>query len=393
MYEKNVNLSNKTRKKLQHKMMKRTILWAAAALAASCTPNLKVEVTNPSQTERERETVEIAWSEIAALSGATPENVVVFDSENEEIPSQVVYAGSEEPQALIFQVDAEAGATERFVVKTGVRSEYPTRAYGRYVPERLDDYAWENDRIAFRAYGPALETAPGEMLATPGFDTWVKSTEEPVIDVRYKRGHYHKNHGDGMDCYKVGKTLGAGASAPLVDGQLWLSRNYVTQQTLDNGPIRTAVRFTYAPFDANGTQVSLTKTITLDAGTHLNRIDNVYEGEFEQLPVAAGFIRHDVKQLASGEDWLGMREAASDSKNPERDGDIYLGVVLPGAQILPDSAGHALAVKNVKPGEQLTYYAGAGWSQGYVEDLDDWCEELQRVRATAEEPLQVVISK
>ena len=108
MYEKNVNLSNKTRKKLQHKMMKRTILWAAAALAASCTPNLKVEVTNPSQPERERETVEIAWSEIAALSGATPENVVVFDSENEEIPSQVVYAGSEEPQALIFQVDAEA---------------------------------------------------------------------------------------------------------------------------------------------------------------------------------------------------------------------------------------------------------------------------------------------
>ena len=68
-------------------------------------------------------------------------------------------------------------------------------------------------------------------------------------------------------------------------------------------------------------------------------------------------------------------------------------MVLPGAQILPDSAGHALAVKNVKPGEQLTYYAGAGWSQGYVEDLDDWCEELQRVRATAEEPLQVVISK
>ena len=137
--------------------MKRMILWAAATWAVSCTPNLKVEVTNPSQDARQRETVEIAWSEIAALKGATPENVAVFDDKNVEIPSQVVYGGTEEPQALIFQVDAAAGQTARFAVKTGRRSDYPTRAYGRYVPERLDDYAWENDRIAFRAYGPALE--------------------------------------------------------------------------------------------------------------------------------------------------------------------------------------------------------------------------------------------
>ena len=47
--------------------MKNTMLWIAAALMASCTQGLKVEVTNPTQTERDDETVEIEWSQIAAL--------------------------------------------------------------------------------------------------------------------------------------------------------------------------------------------------------------------------------------------------------------------------------------------------------------------------------------
>lgn len=373
--------------------MKKTLFLAAAALMASCTQGLKVEVANPTQTERDDETVEIAWSEIASIKGVTPENVVVTDNEGEQVPSQVIYLGMQEPQSLIFQVDADAMQTERFTIGKGMREAYKAKAYGRYVPERLDDYAWENDKVAFRAYGPALEVAPAEMLATPGYDTWVKSTDELVLDMRYQRGNYHHDYGDGMDCYKVGKTLGAGASTPMVDGKLWLSRNYATQQTLDNGPLRTTVRLTYAPFDVNGTQVSLTKIISLDAGTHFNRMENIYEGDFQELPIAAGFIRHDVKDLRTGAGWLAMVEAASDSKQPEQDGDIYLGVVLPGAQILPDSAAHALAVKSVKPGEKLTYYAGTGWSQGGVDDMTEWVEKVAQTDAAATAPLLLTIRK
>ena len=36
------------------------------------------------------------------------------------------------------------------------------RAYGRFVRERFDDFAWENDRIAHRMSGKALETWAGE---------------------------------------------------------------------------------------------------------------------------------------------------------------------------------------------------------------------------------------
>ena len=33
-----------------------------------------------------------------------------------------------------------------------------------YVPERKDDFAWENDKIAFRAYGKALRKTKGQCL-------------------------------------------------------------------------------------------------------------------------------------------------------------------------------------------------------------------------------------
>lgn len=370
--------------------MKKIFLWAVAALCFSCARELKIEVANPSPTDRCGETVEIAWAELSACGDLTPDDVVVLDGEGRQIPSQVLYLGSEEPQALIFQTDVAAGQTRRFTVAKGVREAYPAKAYGRYVPERYDDYAWENDKVAYRLYGPALETST-EKLVTPGIDVWVKCSDRLVIDEWYAKGDYHHNYGDGMDCYKVGVTLGSGASAPYVDGRLWLSRNYAGQQTLDNGPIRTTVRLTYAPFDADGHEVSLTKTVSLDAGSRFNRMENVYEGDFEELPIAAGFVRHDVKQLMRGDGWMAFCEAASDSDDPVRDGDIFEAVILPGAEMLPEVQGHAVAVKRVKPGEKLVYYAGSGWSQGGVEQMEAWLDEVSGMHAAVAAPLQVTI--
>ena len=245
--------------------------------------------------------------------------------------------------------------------------------------------------MAYRLYGPALETSP-EKLVTPGIDVWVKCTDKLVIDEWYARGNYHHNYGDGMDCYKVGVTLGSGASLPFAGGKFWMmGHNYATARTLDNGPIRTSVELTYAPFDVDGTPVTLTKVISLDANQRFNRMDNIYEGAFAEMPIAAGFVRHDVKQMQRGEGWMALCEAVSDSKNPARDGDIYLGVILPGAEMLTDTLGHAVAVKAVKPGRTLTYYAGSGWSQGGVEDMKEWIEEIGQAQAAAVTPLKVTV--
>ncbi|MBE6190328.1 MAG: DUF4861 domain-containing protein [Rikenellaceae bacterium] len=374
-------------------MKKLFFLLAAAALAACQTDKaVEVEVANPTDVARTAETVELCWTKLSqSIEGLTPETVVVMNAEGEEIPSQVIYRGEAEPQALIFQCAVEGGETAAFQIAAGTRSEYEQQAFGRQVPERYDDYAWENNLSAYRLYGPALETSP-EKLITPGIDVWVKCTEKLVIDEWYAKGDYHHNYGDGMDCYKVGRTLGGGASVPMLEGKFWpMEHNYATCQTLDNGPIRTTVKLVYVPWDVNGTAVSLVKTITLDANQRFNRMENLYEGAFEELPIAAGFVRHDVKGTEQGEGWIAMVEAVSDSKQPEVDGDIYQAIVLPGAELNADLLGHTLAVKAVKSGEKMTYYSASGWSQGGVENMEDWIETIKEQAAMVESPLQVTI--
>ena len=374
-------------------MKNRFFFLAAALLSACCSQHLKVEVSNPTATARNCETVEIAWPQVTTLEGVTPENVVVCAANGEQIPSQVIYRGEPEPQALIFQVHVDGNETARFTIGKGTREAYPAQAFGRQVPERYDDYAWENNKVAYRLYGPALETAPGEMLVTPGIDVWVKCTDKLVIDEWYARGHYHDNYGDGMDCYKVGRTLGGGSSAPFIDGKIFLlPHNYQTCKTLDNGPIRTSVELIYAPFAVDKEHTAaLVKLITLDANQHFNRMDCLYTGDFEELPVAAGFVRHDVKQTETGEGWFAMCEAASDSSDPVRDGDIYGAVVWTGAEVLPEADGHTVAIKAVHPNEMLTYYAGTGWSQGGIADMEAWIGQVEAAKAAVETPLQVVV--
>lgn len=373
-------------------MKNRLFLLAAAFCLGACSQGLKVEVSNPTAIDRDDETVEIAWDQLAALKGVTPENVIVCNDEGEQVPSQVLFRGKADPQALIFQADVDGMESEHFTIGTGIRAAYPAEAFGRQVPERYDDYAWENNKVAYRLYGPALETSP-EKLITPGIDVWVKCTDKLVIDEWYAKGDYHHNYGDGMDCYKVGKTLGGGSSVPFIDGKLLLlPHNYQTCKKLDNGPIRTSVELTYAPFAIDDTHtVALTKIITLDANQQFNRMESIYSGDFEEFPVAAGFVRHDVKQTETGEDWVAICEPASDSKDPVRDGDIFGAVVWDGAAILPETEGHALAVKNVRPDEPMIYYAGTGWSQGGVDDMDKWIEDVNELKAAVETPLQVIV--
>ncbi len=371
--------------------MKRIFLFLTAALsAACCQTDMTITVGNPTTDERNNETVEVAWAKVVEqLQEATPENILVKNEAGEEIPSQVIFAGQEEPQALLFQADVAANAERNYTLTTGERAAYPSKAFGRIVPERYDDYAWENNLVAYRLYGPALETSP-EKLITPGIDVWVKCTDKLVIDEWYAKGDYHHNYGDGMDCYKVGRTLGGGASVPMVEGKFFpMEHNYATAKTLDNGPIHTSVELTYVAWDVNGTPVSLVKTISLDANSRFNKMECIYTGEFENLPIAAGFVRHDVKQTDQGAGWLAMVEAVSDSKQPEQDGDIYQAIIADNATFEADLLGHSLAVIPVKSGEKMTYYTASGWSLGGVADMKDWTEEIAKQQAKIEQPLIV----
>ena len=59
------------------------------------------------------------------------------------------------------------------------------KVYGRFVPERKDDFAWENEYAAFRMYGPALRPEN----PSNGVDLWLKASPELVVDRFYYREH------------------------------------------------------------------------------------------------------------------------------------------------------------------------------------------------------------
>ena len=98
------------------------------------------------------------------------------------------YDDYHKPDTLIFQADFGPNETKTFTLTSGAKREYSKedfRAYGRFVRERFDDFAWENDRIAHRTYGKALITWKGEPLTSSAIDIWSKRTEKLVINDWY----------------------------------------------------------------------------------------------------------------------------------------------------------------------------------------------------------------
>src|SRR5690606_32212285 len=138
-----------------------------------------------------------------------------------------------------------------------------------------DDYAWENDRVAFRTYGPEAQrlTENNEQggTLTSGIDAWFKKVEYPIIDKWYAEnlenpGTYHKDTGEGYDPYHVGASRGIGGIGVWQNDSLYVSKNFVEYKRIANGPIRTIFELTYAPWQADKIIVKETKRISLDLG-------------------------------------------------------------------------------------------------------------------------------
>lgn len=119
----------------------------------------------------------------------------------------------------------------------------------RHVPERLDDIAWENDRIAFRMYGPELWKDVKKRCGS-GVDVRVKKVRYPIINKWYKRKNYHKDEGEGADFYKVGPTRGCGGLGIWRDGKLYVSGHWATHRIITGGGNKLEFELTFAPWKA-----------------------------------------------------------------------------------------------------------------------------------------------
>lgn len=256
--------------------------------------------------------------------------------------------------------------------------EEQPKVFGRYVPERKDDFAWENEYAAWRMYGPALRAEN----PSNGVDLWLKASPELVVDSFYYREHvlglpYHINYGKGLDCYKVGHTCGAGGLVVIADDATWIGGAYDRWEILEQSPTKLVFRLEYDSLLVAGHVLQEKITITAEAGEPMNRADVVLLGDYEgELLVGGGIYMHDTIEHFEVYDHLGTvfyeEDALSDKTAAQMNydyngstnqGRIYITVRTPDATVTDMQDGNLIAVKPYETGDTLTYYFGATWSE------------------------------
>lgn len=340
---------------------------------------LSVTVKNGSSIDRVNETVEVPLSAISGEFHRAVDRVVVSDNSGKILPSQLTSTG------LLFQATLSPKSSVAYTLKLADKpGEYKQQAFGRLVPERMDDWSWENNRIAYRVYGPALQ-ATGEI--SNGMDVWLKRTEDMVINKWYKNGvNYHEDSGEGLDCYKVGRTLGAGAMSPIVDDKFCLGENFIKAELVDSGAIRTTVRLSYAPQKVCGITVNEERIISLDANTNFNTISQIYSGDFKELKVAAAIVLREGGKI----DVYPQAVAYTEPSDPNN-GTTYLAVIMPNKCENTEIEDHIALINTMKSGAPLTYLSGAGWSKFGFATIADWNKEVERQVVKLNNPLKITV--
>lgn len=396
-------------------------LLGAFCASAFGAEQLAVTVTHDLAIARPSETITVPWSEVSkAIPGALLQHLVVKDASGQSLPYQVtnIAPQSKDPTAkgiaygeLIFQHDFAAGeksATFTVAKLEAVAPVFPTKTFARYVPERLDDFAWENDKIGHRTYGPALAApaAPGsgkEVLVTSGLDIWCKRVSYPIVDRWYNKGHdhYHKDQGEGMDMYQVGPSRGCGGIGIWNGSKLAVSQNYVTWKVIANGPVRTVFELTYGPWDAHGLKVTETKRFTVDAGHNLDQMDSTFtvtEGSAKELTVAIGLNKTPGDKNQDAKVEL-VPTAAQGSLAQwvlqKTNGQLGTAVIVPTASFKGFAADdrNDLVLAKAIPGQPLRYYVGAGWSKaGEFTSKEKWLGYVAAQSARAASPVKVTLA-
>jgi unsaturated rhamnogalacturonyl hydrolase len=374
---------------------------AAPAPAAPTPAPVSVKVHNPLGAPRAAETVTLALAELRKLSpGLDVPKILVLDAKRQPVLSQLVDSdGDDAPDELLFQTDLGAKETRAFTVEAGARPTYKAddfKVYGRFVRERHDDFAWENDRVAHRMYGPDLETWKKEPLTSSGIDVWVKRAKRLVINEWYMTDDYHRDNGDGADFYSVSKSRGCGGTAVFTGDKPSVSRNFVTSRVLTNGPIRLVFELGYAPFEAGGVKVSETKRISLDAGHNFNRIASTFKvesGAAPKLDVGVGVGKHANTDLKTDKQWIRTWEKVKDD-----DSSLGCAIVLANVSgtpgVLRSTDLDTFLVAKAAPGTPFVYYMGSEWSKrpGGAADAAGWTKEVQEQARDAAAPVKVTVS-
>lgn len=381
--------------------MKKIVILLLMLACFSCAENssdvLSVTVKNTLDINRAYETVEV---DITDLELNKKSLEVVNIETNEVLVSQIV------DNLLLFQPEMAANSVATFninVVPLKVEDSTMIRCYSRFVPERTDDYAWENNRVAFRTFGPVAQKMVEDGVKggtlTSGMDAWLKRVEYPIINKWYgkdaiEKGAYHKDTGEGLDNFHVGVSRGVGGIAVKTDSTYAVSKNFTTWKTITNGPIRTSFVLDYADWDAGSKTIKERKHISLDYGHNLT-LHRVELKGTDKVSIGLTLHKKDGEVTTNtSEGWMSYWEPFDDSE-------LGQGAVLKNKEDLIDFDKYMTDEKDQsnlyvqsKVSGTIEYYAGFGWKKsGLFQTKEEWNNYLSLFSKCLDTPLEVNITK
>jgi hypothetical protein len=383
---------------------------ASMALLLSCKslkPALNVTVKNTLKFDR-KEVVSLSYSQLYPLLKKYPANTIRVKQIKfgNILPLQWVDNNRDgtADDELLFIANVKSLSDEKYQIiidSSSITPEPEIQTYCRLVPERSDDFAWENDKVAFRVYGPkgqqeARAGVPGSTLSS-GIDIWLKKVTYPVINKWYAGhvktpGYYHTDRGEGYDPYHVGASRGTGGIGIWVNDSLMVSDNFSNYRIIAKGPIRTIFELDYYPW--SDYVAHETKRITLDAGSNFSKFEISLSADAPLPNIAIGISLHKNKGDAKLDKQTGCFrhwEAIDDSFVGE-------GIVLDPSLIqdafanvsrIPDQSNLLVLAKPVK---YLTYYAGFAWTKsGQILTVAEWDAMLKKQAQIIAQPLKVIV--
>jgi hypothetical protein len=372
-----------------------TILVLLSFPLMSAPARMTVKAVNRLQLERSQ-TIELSFKDLMPLGEKDPARIHVQNAAGNEMLCQAVDTdGDYDADRIIFQADFAPGETRSFTVTSGAKWTYTSdqfKAYGRFVRERFDDFAWENDRIAHRMYGKALQTWVREPLASSTVDIWSKRVPRMVINDWYMADNYHVDSGEGADFYSANISRGCGGNGLWAADKLWVSSNFVNSRVLANGPIRVMFELTYEPFDVNGSKVAEVKRITLDAGRNLDYFQSFYKSQNgnKELISAIGLKKTagDQKEFNARHGWLAQWE-----KMEKNAGNQGLAVIVDPKSFVREAEDrlNRLVLSKVDADGMVSYWAGFIWDKNGA-DYIAWRTYVDNFAQGLLSPIEVTVS-
>jgi rhamnogalacturonyl hydrolase YesR len=285
------------------------------------------------------------------------------------------------PAILAFSQAAKMGITaitplDRLGFYSIIDNPKTPRTYMKF--DRGSDVAWENDRIAYRLYGPTVRTK-----VSNGIDVWTKKVDYPIIDNWYKLNaegkDYHTDRGEGCDFYHMGKLRGCGAIALWLDNKPYPTETFDTYKFLKNQTDGIGVQLNYQTWNVPGMKIEEKKIIEMGMGTNLFKVTSTIKSDKDQeITIAIGITTYGKPEIVKNQKRAFL--STWENTSPEH-GSIGSAVLVNPKDFVGYASygGDEYLLVKVKTNLPFVYYSGVGWDQSkYFKQKEDWYNYVEK---------------